>query len=132
MTNILSGVVTEVGTGTSAAIDGFARSPARPERPGRFSPIATERLATANPGTADMWLLLPGYVPADNPEISMVIVVDEPQGAFYASAVAAPVFSQVGHYALRILGCTARTDPSPRPDTKVRAQPALGPEATVA
>lgn len=53
----------------------------------------------------------------------MVIVVDEPQGAFYASAVAAPVFSKVGHYALRILAVPP--DGSiPPPDTKVRAAPA--------
>jgi len=68
-----------------------------------------------------------GYVPAENPEISMVIVVDEPQGAFYASAVAAPVFSQVGHYALRILGVPP--DGSvPAPNAKVRAEPAAEPE----
>ena len=37
-----------------------------------------------------------GYFPADNPQYSCIVVVDEPQGeAYYGSEVAAPVFKEV-------------------------------------
>ena len=36
-----------------------------------------------------------GFFPCDNPQYAAIIVVDEPQTAYYASAVAAPVFSRV-------------------------------------
>ena len=36
-----------------------------------------------------------GFFPADAPEYSMLIVIDEPHGAYYGSQVAAPVFRRV-------------------------------------
>jgi cell division protein FtsI/penicillin-binding protein 2 len=36
-----------------------------------------------------------GYLPADNPQIAILVVVDEPQGNYYGGAVAAPVFRRV-------------------------------------
>jgi len=36
-----------------------------------------------------------GFFPADTPRYSMLIVIDEPQGAYYGSQVAAPVFKRV-------------------------------------
>lgn len=36
-----------------------------------------------------------GYFPADNPQYAAIIVVDEPQEGYYASAVAAPFFSKI-------------------------------------
>ncbi|MDH3293380.1 MAG: penicillin-binding protein 2, partial [Acidimicrobiia bacterium] len=129
MTRILSGVVAD-GTGASAAIDGFTVA----GKTGTAWKVFTDaegRTGYGEPGNRRYVATFAGYVPADDPEISMVIVVDEPQGAFYASAVAAPVFSQVGHYALRILGVPP--DGSiPAPDTKVRARPALGPDQVAA
>ena len=35
-----------------------------------------------------------GYFPADNPEYSMIVILYEPQGAFYGASVAAPVLKQ--------------------------------------
>jgi cell division protein FtsI (penicillin-binding protein 3) len=125
MTRILSGVVTD-GTGTSAAIDGFTVA-GKTGTAWKVFTDANGKTGYGEPGNRRYVATFAGYVPAENPEISMVIVVDEPQGAFYASAVAAPVFSQVGHYALRILGVPP--DGSiPAPDIKVRAQPALSPD----
>lgn len=37
-----------------------------------------------------------GVYPADEPKIAAIVVVDEPKTAYYASMVAAPVFSRIG------------------------------------
>jgi cell division protein FtsI (penicillin-binding protein 3) len=45
-----------------------------------------------------------GFAPASNPQLVMIITVDEPQGnAYYGGQVAAPVFSKVMAGALRLL-----------------------------
>ncbi len=44
-----------------------------------------------------------GFVPAENPELSAIVVIDEPVGGFYGGQVAAPVFAQISQYALRLL-----------------------------
>ncbi len=36
-----------------------------------------------------------GYFPADNPQYSMIVVLYEPKGVFYGSAVAAPIFKNI-------------------------------------
>jgi cell division protein FtsI (penicillin-binding protein 3) len=45
-----------------------------------------------------------GYVPADNPKLAMLVVIDEPRGEHYGGAVAAPVFKEVAEATLRYLG----------------------------
>ena len=45
-----------------------------------------------------------GYVPADDPRIVVVIIINEPQGAQrYGSQVAAPVFARIANGAMRLL-----------------------------
>ncbi len=44
-----------------------------------------------------------GFLPADNPKLTILVAIDEPQGAIYGGVVAAPVFSAVGEYALKRL-----------------------------
>jgi stage V sporulation protein D (sporulation-specific penicillin-binding protein) len=36
-----------------------------------------------------------GFAPANDPRVAMLIVIDEPQGAYYGGQIAAPVFGQV-------------------------------------
>ena len=125
MTRLLAGVVND-GTGTSAAIDGFTVA----GKTGTAWKVFTDADGTTGygeTGNRRYVATFAGYVPADDPELSMVIVVDEPQGAFYASAVAAPVFSKVGHYALRILGVPPDGSIATT-DSKVRAAPASPPQ----
>ncbi|HEX9984390.1 MAG TPA: penicillin-binding transpeptidase domain-containing protein [Thermoanaerobaculia bacterium] len=45
-----------------------------------------------------------GYVPADQPRLAMLVVVDEPRGGHYGGAIAAPVFREVAEATLRYLG----------------------------
>ena len=44
-----------------------------------------------------------GYAPADHPRIVLVVTVDEPRGQYFASEVAAPIFSRILARAMAIL-----------------------------
>ncbi len=44
-----------------------------------------------------------GFVPAQDPVISIIVVIDEPQGQFYGGDVAAPVFRDIAAQTLRYL-----------------------------
>ncbi|HKA92864.1 MAG TPA: penicillin-binding protein 2 [Acidimicrobiia bacterium] len=43
-----------------------------------------------------------GFAPADSPRLSAIVVLDEPQNDYFGGSVAAPVFSRVMEYALRM------------------------------
>jgi len=45
-----------------------------------------------------------GYVPARNPVLTIVVVIDEPRGGYYGGVVAAPVFRHIAEAALPYLG----------------------------
>jgi cell division protein FtsI (penicillin-binding protein 3) len=45
-----------------------------------------------------------GYVPADQPRLAILAVVDEPRPEYYGGTVAAPVFREVAEATLRYLG----------------------------
>ena len=49
--------------------------------------------------------LFAGVVPAHNPKLATVVIIDDPAGdKFYGGVTAAPVFSKVNAQALRLLG----------------------------
>jgi membrane peptidoglycan carboxypeptidase len=90
---MLQGVV-EKGTGTTAAIPGFTVA-------GK-----TGTAQKAGPGGYQPGRYVPnfvGFVPADNPKLVAVVVVEEPHGKYYARDVAAPLFSRIVSQALDIL-----------------------------
>ena len=90
---ILAGVV-EHGTGSTAAIPGFAVA-------GK-----TGTAQKAGPGGYQAGRYVPnfvGFVPADNPRVVAVVVVEEPKGKYYSRDVAAPLFARVVTQALDIL-----------------------------
>ncbi|MGB9867284.1 MAG: penicillin-binding transpeptidase domain-containing protein [Bacillota bacterium] len=53
-----------------------------------------------------------GFAPSDDPRIVGLVVLDEPQGAYYGGQIAAPLFSRVMYDALRYL------EVPPSPDVK--------------
>ena len=71
-----------------------------------------------------------GFVPAEDPQLSVIVVLDEPSATIYASGATAPVFSQIASYALRRFhvpppGYTlAPTVPAPTHVTTASAQAA--------
>ena len=59
-----------------------------------------------------------GFVPADEPRLVLMVLVDEPQSNVYGGVVAAPVFQNIARGALRHFGVAAQT-----------AEPIAGPVA---
>jgi len=90
--------VVEEGTGEAAAIDGYevagktgtARKPA-PDGGYRWEDGDYHYIST-----------FAGFMPADDPKLSVIVVLDEPRST-YASTSAAPAFGELSRYALRLL-----------------------------
>lgn len=45
-----------------------------------------------------------GFLPADNPELLIGVMVDEPKGQYYAAQVAAPLFQKIAERTIRLMG----------------------------
>ncbi|MDK2901926.1 Stage V sporulation protein D [Koleobacter methoxysyntrophicus] len=91
MIQILESVVTN-GTGGNAYLEGY-------------------RVA-GKTGTAEKYIdgkyvsSFIGFAPADDPQVAILVILDEPQGIYYGGQTAAPVFRQVMLDTLRYLGVT--------------------------
>jgi cell division protein FtsI (penicillin-binding protein 3) len=99
VTSILEGVVTD-GTGAKAAIPGFRVA----------GKTGTAQKIDSRTGAYSSTLLVGsfvGFVPADNPRLAMIVVIDEPQGESWGGTVAAPVFRRVGEQVLNYLGVSS-------------------------
>jgi stage V sporulation protein D (sporulation-specific penicillin-binding protein) len=51
-----------------------------------------------------------GLVPSDRPALAILVILDEPLGAYYGSEVAAPVFREVAAQALWYLRIPSRRE----------------------
>jgi cell division protein FtsI (penicillin-binding protein 3) len=49
-----------------------------------------------------------GYVPAEDPRLTIVVIIDEPQGEAWGGTVAAPMFKRVAEQALTYLGVSSQ------------------------
>jgi cell division protein FtsI (penicillin-binding protein 3) len=99
VTSILEGVVTD-GTGAKAAIPGF-RVAGKTGTAQKIDPRTGAYSSTLFVGS------FVGFVPADNPRLAMIVVIDEPQGESWGGTVAAPVFRRVGEQILNYLGVSS-------------------------
>jgi cell division protein FtsI (penicillin-binding protein 3) len=99
VTTILEGVVTD-GTGSKAAISGF-RVAGKTGTAQKIDPRTGAYSATQFVSS------FVGYVPADRPQLAMIVVIDEPQGDAWGGTVAAPVFNRVGEQVLNYLGVSS-------------------------
>lgn len=89
--------VVDAGTGTAAAIDGYAvagktGTARKPQPTGSYRDAA---------GNYHYVATFAGFVPAQDPQLSIIVVVDEPANGYYASQVAAPVFAELARFGLR-------------------------------
>jgi cell division protein FtsI (penicillin-binding protein 3) len=94
LTQMLEAVVAPTGTGKRAAVRNYRVA----------GKTGTARKATVG-GYADdrHQAFFAGFAPASAPRLVVVVVIDEPQGAYYGSDIAAPVFSNIVSGALRVL-----------------------------
>jgi cell division protein FtsI (penicillin-binding protein 3) len=144
MREMLVNVVTE-GTGTRGGITGYtvagktgtARKPL-PE--GGYQDAAGHYHYVAN---------FVGFVPAEDPELSIIVVIDEPSADIFGGTVAAPVFADIAQYGLRLFRIAPPlVEQAPEPETaaaeaeeagiveptereRVRATPASAPTTTI-
>ncbi len=96
--------VVERGTGEKAAVPGYsvagktgtARKPLADHMPGNGY--------LDRDGAYHYVATFAGFLPAEKPELSVIVVLDEPTSSIYASDVAAPAFSELARYALRRYG----------------------------
>lgn len=93
MTAMLVKAVTD-GTGINASVDGYEVA----GKTGTAQKPSTE-IRGYEPG-AYMGVFA-GFVPAEDPQLSAIVVLDEPH-PYYGGVVAAPVFAEIAEYALRL------------------------------
>jgi len=56
-----------------------------------------------------------GFAPASSPRLATIVVLDEPQNNYFGGQVAAPVFSRIMEYALRLERVQPNSTPTPPP-----------------
>jgi len=99
MREILGKVVQEDGTGTQARIKGFlvggktGTAQKVGVGTGKYSP--TKRISS-----------FIGFLPLQDPELLILVVIDEPKGEVYGGVVAAPAFNQIAVKTAYYLGIT--------------------------
>jgi cell division protein FtsI (penicillin-binding protein 3) len=112
LTSILKGVVDEGGTGVMASVEGFEvagkTGTAQKPDPARGG-YSKKRVAS-----------FIGFVPADDPRLVMLVIVDEPETSVYGGTVAAPAFRNIAAVSLQRLVVAPDKIPS-------RPPPALQP-----
>ncbi|MCG9631920.1 MULTISPECIES: penicillin-binding transpeptidase domain-containing protein [Vibrio] len=95
---MLEGVTQKGGTATRAAVPGYRVA----------AKTGTSRKAEAGGYSDEYIAITAGVAPVSDPRVSLVVVVNEPQGdLYYGGSVAAPVFSEIMKGALQILNVPA-------------------------
>ncbi|MCK5594663.1 penicillin-binding protein [bacterium] len=94
LSEILTGVV-KSGTGINAQIKGYAIA-------GKTG-TAQKYIQGKGYSSKKYVASFIGFLPVPNPQIAILIMVNEPQGAYYGSIVAAPAFKNVAQDVLRYL-----------------------------
>ena len=125
MTRMMEGVTTEGGTGMNAAVEGF-RVAGKTGTAQKVDPVTRGYSATKRTAS------FVGFVPADNPRLTILVVVDEPKTSPYGGVVAAPAFSAIAQQTLCYLKVPPDKSIKPRHETiKVQA-PVSADDTTVA
>lgn len=93
--NIMKTVITKGGTGVNAALEGYSAggktgTSRKIDESGKYS--KKKHIASFT-----------GFTPADNPEISVLIVIDEPKTKYHGGTVAAPAFKKIAQESLNYL-----------------------------
>ncbi|MDI6793559.1 MAG: penicillin-binding transpeptidase domain-containing protein [bacterium] len=104
VTDILKGVV-ERGTGKGATIEGYSVA----GKTGTAQKVDPETGRYSKDKFVASFI---GYLPADDPRIIMLVVIDEPKGVSWGSKVAAPVFKRLAYRILPHIGLFGQQVPS--------------------
>ncbi|MEJ2730838.1 MAG: penicillin-binding protein 2 [Deltaproteobacteria bacterium] len=98
---IMKTVTTKGGTGVNAALDGYrvcgkTGTARKLDKNGTYS--HDRHIAS-----------FVGFTPADDPRLTILVVIDEPQGKYYGGTVAAPVFRRIAGETLNYLNIPPRS-----------------------
>ena len=99
LTSVLEGVVTN-GTGRKAAVPGYRVA----------GKTGTAQKIDPHTGAYSSSLLIGsfvGYVPAEDPRLAIVVVIDEPKIDAWGGVVAAPVFRKIAEQSVCLSWCVA-------------------------
>jgi len=109
----------DIGTGTAARIDGYTVS-------GKTG--TARKPSETRAGYSDNYMAsFVGFLPAEAPKLSAIVVLDEPT-PYYGGVVAAPVFAALGSFGIRHFSIPAK----PAPAVPVSVAPAVsGPVTTL-
>lgn len=81
------------GTGGAAAVEGY-------EVAGKTGTAQKARTDGRGYAAGKYIGSFSGFLPADDPQLLIIVIIDEPKGAIYGGVVAAPVFSEVAQFAV--------------------------------
>ncbi len=102
VTEMLRDAVAEGGTGTEAALNGYDVA----GKTGTAQKVSGGRGYTENKHVASFI----GFVPAESPELVVLVAIDEPEGIQYGGIVAAPAFRAIAETSLRYLNSPKKND----------------------
>lgn len=94
-------LVVQKGTGRQAFVEGYKLA----GKTGTSNKVIGGTIATGKYVASFV-----GFAPSDDPRIVGLVILDEPQGAYYGGQIAAPLFSRVMADVLRYLEVPARPD----------------------
>ncbi|HEY6838156.1 MAG TPA: penicillin-binding protein [Geobacteraceae bacterium] len=122
---MLEGVTTEGGTGTNAAVDGY-RVAGKTGTAQKVDPITHGY--SVDKRTASFL----GFVPVENPRLTILVVIDEPKTSPYGGVVAAPAFSGIALQSLCYLKVPQDKASKPRQPEKIEVKASPPADAQVA
>ncbi len=96
ITQMLAAVVAR-GTARKAGVPGYAIA----AKTGTARKVQSNGTYEDEEGLYQYASTVVGYFPASAPELSMIVIIDEPTDQFYASETAAPLFGNLASWALR-------------------------------
>jgi len=116
--------VTETGTGQNAQIPGFTVA-GKTGTAWKVFDDGSGKHTYGSDNNRRYVTTFSGFVPADNPVLSITVMVDEPQKDNVASKVSAPIFSELGSAGLHLLGTVpSAAESQQQSGALVRSKPA--------
>jgi membrane peptidoglycan carboxypeptidase len=111
--------VTLRGTAKKAQVDGYSAA-GKTGTAQKIDPRTKTYSATKFVGS------FVGFAPVNNPQVAIIVVIDEPSGAYHGGDVAAPVFREIAEQILPGLGVEPDIETSSVPELIARADNSPG------
>ncbi|MDP9187955.1 MAG: penicillin-binding protein 2, partial [Actinomycetota bacterium] len=93
--SMLEGVLSDGGTAEEVSVPGYTLA-------GKTG--TAEKVVNGDYSKTQFVASFVGFAPAEDPQLLVAIVVDNPEGDYYGGTVAAPAFGQIATFALPYLG----------------------------